>query len=298
MARKVTRNTYTEGRKFVSSSEIEREIGKLRKRIEEFEELVKAPPIDSDQVESVRVHMVNNLRDIYGQGSAEFDRYEHWRILPMYIGSGWEDPAAEAANEQRNLKAGIEETVKALTGVIRQLEEKREDIAVAEKVVSPAPFLQQPTVKSTKSKRVFVVHGKNDQLKIAVARLVENLGLEAVILHEQPDGGKTVIEKLEANSIDIGYAIVLLTPDDEGYLKGHPEEAKPRARQNVLIELGLFIGLIGRENVCCLNGGVDLPSDYDGVVYVPVDSGDSWKYVLAKNMKHAGYPFIDLNKVK
>jgi len=87
-----------------------------------------------------------------------------------------------------------------------------------------------------------------------VARFLLEVGLEPVILHEQANRGMTVVEKLQANA-NVGFAVVLLTPDDEG--KSSTEgQLKPRARQNVILELGYFVGLLGRDRVCALRKGV------------------------------------------
>ena len=144
---------------------------------------------------------------------------------------------------------------------------------------------------------IFIVHGRDDGLKEIVARFVEKLGLKATILHEQPSGGQTIIEKLEKYADKAGFAIVLLTPDDVGALKGKIEdESKPRARQNVVFELGYFMGKLGRERVSPLfKGEIEKPSDIDGVVYVPMD-GEDWKLKLGQEMKNAGFP-VDMNKI-
>jgi predicted nucleotide-binding protein len=98
----------------------------------------------------------------------------------------------------------------------------------------------------------------------------------------------TIPEKLIANS-NVGFAVVLLTPDDFGRAKTVVEE-KPRARQNVLLELGYFVGCLGRDKVCALiKDSVELPSDYVGVVYIPWDDPGAWKIELAKEMRAAGY---------
>ena len=102
-----------------------------------------------------------------------------------------------------------------------------------------------------------------------MARFLEKLGLQPIILHEQPNSGRTIIEKFETYSSDISFAIVLLTPDDIGGINENDQEQQPRARQNVIMELGYFMGRLGRTRVCALHkGGVELPSDYQGVVYI------------------------------
>lgn len=147
-----------------------------------------------------------------------------------------------------------------------------------------------------KNKRVFIVHGHDDLLKESVARLVEKIGLEAVILHEQANEGLTIIQKLEKQA-DVGYAIILYTPCDEGRKKGS-ENSKPRARQNVVFEHGLFMGKLGSERVCALRKSeVEMPSDAQGILYIEVKEGSNdWMYQVAKELKKAGYD-VDLNKI-
>ena len=150
---------------------------------------------------------------------------------------------------------------------------------------------------AVKNKKVFIVHGHDNELKEAKARLVEKIGLEAVILHEQPKGGKTIIGKLEKLADRVGYAIILYTPYDEGREKGS-ENSKPRARQNVVFEHGLFMGKLGSERVCVLRKGeVEKPSDDQGILYIEVkDGSNEWKHEVAKELKNAGYD-VDLNKI-
>lgn len=145
------------------------------------------------------------------------------------------------------------------------------------------------------NKKVFIVHGHDENTLNKVARLIEKLGLEAIILHEQANRGRTIVEKIEANS-DVGFAIVLLTPDDIG--KAHAaDEFLPRARQNVILELGYFMGKIGRERVCALKtDDLEIPSDYIGVVWTNLDSAGAWKFLLAKELKEVGYD-IDISKL-
>ncbi|GAB5447393.1 MAG: hypothetical protein Gyms2KO_22660 [Gymnodinialimonas sp.] len=126
-------------------------------------------------------------------------------------------------------------------------------------------------VVSVKSNKIFIVHGHDGEARETVARFVEKLGLSAIILHEQANKGRTVIENVEANS-EIGFAIVLLTPDDLGRAVAR-DELEPRARQNVLLELGYFIGKLGRDKVCALKkGAVEIPSDFAGVVWEDMDN--------------------------
>ena len=137
---------------------------------------------------------------------------------------------------------------------------------------------------------VFIVHGRDEQLKEQVERLLIDLGIEPVILHQLSNSGRTIIEKLEAASESVTFAIVLLTPDDVGKLAVESDDEKPRARQNVILELGFYIGKLGRNRVCALyKPEVDLPSDYDGVLYVSVEDSLGWKASLMKELESAGF---------
>jgi predicted nucleotide-binding protein len=159
-----------------------------------------------------------------------------------------------------------------------------------------SPRVVKPEASSEKA--VFVVHGHDVGVRESVARLIEKQGLRAIVLQEQPNEGRTVIEKFEKYAGEVEYAIVLLTADDIGASRATPDRLRPRARQNALLELGYFAGRIGRSNVCALLEGddIELPSDIVGIVYVPLDRGGAWRMTLAKEMKAAGLP-VDLNKL-
>ena len=120
--------------------------------------------------------------------------------------------------------------------------------------------------------------------------------MKPVILDEQANRGLTTIEKFESHS-DVGFAVVLLPPDDEGALQGGEESGRHRARQNVIFELGFFIGRLGRERVCALTKGsvMEIPSDYSGVVYIPLDDSGAWRSRLVKELKSAGLD-VDANR--
>ncbi|MFA6014447.1 MAG: nucleotide-binding protein [Gallionellaceae bacterium] len=153
----------------------------------------------------------------------------------------------------------------------------------------------KPKLITPKSKNVFIVHGHDGEARESVARYLTNIGFVPIILHEQANRGRTVIEKVEANS-DVGFAVVLLTPDDEGRAKDG-SQLEPRVRQNVLLELGYFIGRLGREHVCALKRGiVEIPSDFAGVVWETMDQGNGWKQSLGRELEAAGHN-IDWNKV-
>ena len=136
--------------------------------------------------------------------------------------------------------------------------------------------------------RVFVVHGRADGVRETVARLLETLGLTAVILDEQPMRGRALLEKFEQEADEVGYAVVIALPEDRGAGPGEPHPAEPnRARQNVILEVGYFMGLLGRDRVTVLyQQPLELPSDLDGFGYIPME-GD-WRYRLTSELMAAG----------
>ena len=155
-----------------------------------------------------------------------------------------------------------------------------------------------PTSEVSLTNKIFLVHGHDEGMKQSVARTLMKLKLDPIILHEQPDSGKTIIEKFERDA-DVGFAVILLSPDDMGYKKADgAKQAKPRARENVILELGYFVGKLGRDKVMALKRGDDLnpPSDLSGVVYTPFDDHGAWEMKLVKELKAAGYS-VDANNL-
>lgn len=156
-----------------------------------------------------------------------------------------------------------------------------------------------PTSQSEQGDLVFVVHGHDEAMKQSVARTIEKLGLDPVILHERANQGRTIIEKFSDHA-DVRFAVVLLSPDDIGYARdSKPDKPTYRARQNVIFELGYFIGRLGRDRVLALHKSsedFEMPSDYSGVIFVSFDSAARWQFDLAKELKACGYD-IDVNQL-
>ena len=147
----------------------------------------------------------------------------------------------------------------------------------------------QRTSSAPRGEEIFIVHGRTH--RDAVARVVEQATTRRIIiLQEQPDGGSTtVIEKLERQASRAGYAVVILSGDDEGRLRGSDTGLHPRARQNVIAELGYFIALLGRGNVKALyEPGVEVPSDFGGVTYIELDEHDAWRDKLIRELRAMG----------
>lgn len=148
---------------------------------------------------------------------------------------------------------------------------------------------------SPAKRKVFVVHGHDHDMRDAVTRFLLELGLEAIVLDEQASRGRTIIEKFEHHSKGALLALAVLTPDDIGYPKDRPGEAKPRARQNVFFELGFFVGKLGRDKVVALcEGEIEFPSDLYGVVYIERHTGETWKIKLLQELEACGVyvPFV------
>jgi hypothetical protein len=146
---------------------------------------------------------------------------------------------------------------------------------------------------------VFVVHGSNVARREEVARFLAQVLTPAtpvIVLHEQPNRGRTLIEKFEGSAAQAQFAVVLLTTDDEARRRGD-DAWEMRARQNVVFELGVFVGKLGRERVAVLyEPGLERPSDIEGLVYIALDDPGAWKIELTREMKSATVD-ADLNRL-
>jgi predicted nucleotide-binding protein len=145
---------------------------------------------------------------------------------------------------------------------------------------------------------IFVVHGHGDARKYELMRLLDRaVSPGAVVLHEQANRGATILEKFERHAQEASFAVVLLTGDDEGRLRGGSTDLAPRGRQNVIFELGVFIGLLGRSHVVVLmDSDVEQPSDLYGLVYISLDSAGTWRHSLLKELSAAGIE-VDFNRI-
>lgn len=170
----------------------------------------------------------------------------------------------------------------------------RDYIAHVKSVAGVSEASPSPKPSGPATRKVFIVHGHEGEPREAVSGFLRKINFTPVILHEQSNQGRTIVEKFEAHA-EVDFAVVLLTPDDVGGPKGG--EQQPRARQNVILELGYFIGKLGRQNVCAIKlGDLEIPSDIIGVVWTPFDPHGAWKTSLAKELRDAGHA-IDWNKV-
>lgn len=158
-----------------------------------------------------------------------------------------------------------------------------------------------PNTKTTHNNKVFVVYGHDEEARARLDAMLRRWGLEPLILDQLPSEGQTIIEKLEKYTGEAKFGVVLATPDDEGFRRGHADEKALRARQNVVLELGMLLATLGRPRVAILlqqNEAMERPSDIQGLIYIPFkdnlekDAG----LLLAKEMTTAGYQ-IDVAKL-
>ena len=258
--------------------QIDNGISRLRRRIDEIEKLrTDQVRHDDGHKESVEAKVRNAIGEIFGENSPQFRANEYFEIQKGVVYAGASD-----AEFQKWFLDGIPVALATLKGLISELEEMKE-------FAMPSSF---PATKSSPpSRKIFVVHGHDEAAKEATARFLTTLEFEPIILHEKASGGLTIIEKFEKYS-NVAFAVVLLTPDDVGSGKAASGDLRDRARQNVVFELGFFIGKLGRAHVCALHkGDVELPSDFNAVVYVKMDSGNGWRMDLAKELSAAGLTF-------
>jgi predicted nucleotide-binding protein len=166
------------------------------------------------------------------------------------------------------------------------------DVLAKHRTLPKSIKLPESNVVPTVSKsNIFIVHGRERTVKFEVGLWVRRIGLEEIILHDQPSLGRTLISKFQECGKDAAFAIVIMTPDDMGGLLDCPQQ--PRSRQNVIFELGFFIAKLGADRVAVLitDSAIEKPSDYDGVVYITYDIHGAWKRALAREFTELQIPF-------
>lgn len=267
---------------------IQKNIERLEARIADLEAFDVDALVNgrSPELTALEVAIKDTLNRCFGEKSATFILYERAASLQYFGGIGRRSPVDYNTPTRRNIGNAIALLKQAKLAL-------EEDLTDSElQLLAALPPGSKP-VTAELSRRVFVVHGHDEGARETVARFLMQLGFEPIILHEQANRGGTVMEKIEKHG-DVGFAVVLLTPDDQGCAKGGTPE--PRARQNVLLELGYFLGRLGRDKVCALKRGtVEIPSDFAGVVWESMDS-NGWKQALGRELEAAGHE-IDWNKV-
>jgi predicted nucleotide-binding protein len=221
------------------------------------------------------------LHAYFGSESLQLAQFRKIHFFPSsFVIGGPDTPFIKAFVE------GAEIAESYLRSRISELEEEATEL-----VLLPS---EEGVVSREVTRKVFVVHGHDRGSKETVARFLSQLELDPIILHEKPNEGRTIIEKFEHHA-NVAFALVILSPDDVGWAKATPDAQEQRARQNVIFELGFFVGKLGRNRtLALLLRGVTKPSDFDGVLYIPMD-GDSWKMEVVRELQAAGID-VDANK--
>lgn len=169
------------------------------------------------------------------------------------------------------------------------LKDELEAIFSGAETVGTAEVVSSPEEALPASSRVFIVHGHDRNVRNQLKLILQDLGLSPIILEEMSRTGDTIIEGLEELT-NSDFACVLLTPDDQGHRYGHPDEIKPRARQNVVLEMGMVLAKLGRRRVAIFHkeSGLELPSDIAGLLYIPFNNElDEVKDRLARSLRDA-----------
>jgi predicted nucleotide-binding protein len=211
----------------------------------------------------------------------------------VFLSGRWTDSSdiREVNIYQTEENSNVYETTQVTSSIAIFGQKKGMDITRQYIFKSPQREEERAVEKSPNiSKNVFIVHGRDNKLALELADILKSLQLQPIILSEEPSGGRTLIEKLEKYS-NVGYIFVIMAPDDVGKLADSESDLHYRVRQNVILEFGYFIGLLGRERVHCLyKGDIELPSDMFGVAYTQFNTSvkEAYWYII-KELKAVGY---------
>jgi predicted nucleotide-binding protein len=235
---------------------------------------------DTSKAEALAASVKGALEQTFGHDTVEFQRYQgaasfHWPLNLMHP-----TPVHEIQESLRRCRARSLQLLNQAVSFVK------EELEAAGSAQSDATAQVAPSL----SRKVFLVHGRDNEAKNEVARFLDRIGLEAIILHERPNVGRHLLTKFQDEAGDVGFAVVLITPDDTCSGPDGPQRSRPR--QNVVFELGFFIGKLGSARVAALvKGEVERPSDFDGVGYITMDQGGGWKLQLARELDVAKVPF-------
>jgi predicted nucleotide-binding protein len=272
--------------KQLTRAEQESAVARLEARIKEIGELdTSSIQTGNDPgIQEIQARTRSTLAAIFGEGS------------PAYMRLG---PAAKLDATQyvlrldgrrappQDIRDGVERGKKRAIALLRgEADSIRENLKYAADVAADPKSVRSATTPT--NNQIFIVHGRDNLAETEVANVVERAGLVAVILHRQPNEGRTIIEKFEDHGGAASFAIIVLTPDDLGGIDAH--HLQPRARQNVIGEMFWFAGKLGRDRVCALmKDTIELPSDFAGVGYTEMDDRGAWKSKLLRELSAAGF---------
>lgn len=244
---------------------------KLKKLIQTANELLdKRVTADLPEFKTWHASALRFLTNEFGEDSIEVTNFKKTRFQ-----------CALFDDEQQRIwcSNGLKATIPTFEELLSDLDEDDENTPKNDSKIN--------------NNKVFIVHGHNGELKYKTAELLRKLGIEPIILHDQPNSCRTIIEKTEDFGSEASAAIILFTPDDIGKAVSE-NETKTRGRQNVVFEAGYFMGLLGRNNTILIksDNSIELPGDLDGIVY----SDSANEFMIAKELKSMGFD-IDLNKI-
>ncbi|MBD8483348.1 TIR domain-containing protein [Pseudomonas coleopterorum] len=271
--------------------EIEWAIKRIGDRIKELEEFdIEIVTKSTPALKALSAAIAGTLERAFGENSSAYHRYAQAAVL-QHVSMAI---SIEGHRRHVDYQTPTQENIIRSIALMRAAQSSlKEDLEFRQASLEYDHLVIVDDAQRVLSRRIFLVHGHDEGARETVARFLMQLGFDPIILHEQANRGGTVIEKIEAHG-QVDFAVVLLTPDDEGCTKG--ATAEPRARQNVLLELGYFLGRLGRNRVCALKRGtLEIPSDFAGVVWESMD-GNNWKQALGRELEAAGHE-IDWNKV-
>lgn len=265
----------------------------LSGQINKARQLLDSPPIQRDHFLQWKNTTRNFVEMAFGENHPNISSFDHSGVFYISeVRPGFVSGGSNLVRRSSPLHYAekLDGMISALNGYIEQLQVTSQ----IQKTSTPAAL----NVEREPSKKVFIVHGHNDELKYEIAHSLQSAGLDVTILHKEANEGRTLLEKFADYAGEAGFAVVLLTADDVGGKKGaSPDSFQPRARQNVVFELGFFFGLLGRGKVCAVyESGVEEPSDLHGLAKVQHDPTGRWIHDVAKEIYAAGIP-VDFSKL-
>lgn len=260
-------------------------LNNLAARIKSARETISHDAVSEGYAKEWMLVAYDILIRLHGESSETPIRVAYWQPMPRFQNE-------RPVDFKQRLTAEFTSAVNKVAAHVDMLQSE----SVSSK--SPLSTASERAVSSVRSK-VFVVHGHDEAAKAQVARLMHQINVEFIILSEEPNKGRTIIQKFTDHAADASFALVVMSGDDEGRSKAqHDAPLKPRTRQNVIFELGYFLSALGPGRVCALTkGGPEIPSDYEGVLYEPMDERGFWRYSVVKELKAAGFN-VDANNVK
>ncbi len=253
---------------------------------EHLDNEVKDNPI-YDKYEKERINWKDTTLDYHWKLPTHFDEaksfvYYLYKSVAELGDMGYTLPADIISDESGNYNNSIQSFNNQFLDYFQQ---------VLQEIMNANPEFGSNEAQKVSGSTVFIIHGHDNEIKTEVQLLLTRAGVNHVVLHEQPDKGRTIIDKLVGESASSNYAIALLSPDDR------LDDGTTRARQNVILEVGYFIGRLGKERVRLIKKDTtEVPSDLQGILYEQYDKSGAWKMKICKELIAVGI-YVDLQSV-